>query len=147
MEIRGEFTFNLSREKVWEILCDPRILAAIVPICKDVRQISPSQYSGDLFFKAGHIAGLFRGQIELLNLQKPTGYNIKVQGDSAIGVVQIEGSMHLESAENSTIMHYSGTVNYGGRISSIGSRVLEHATYSIMNQSFNTLNRFLLTKR
>lgn len=147
MEIQGEFTFNLPHEQVWEILCDPRILASIIPVCKDIRQTSPTQYAGELFFRAGSMAGLFRGRIELLNIQKPLSYDIKVQGDSSIGVIQMEGSMSLQAQEDSTTMHYNGTVHYGGRIISVGSRILEQATYAIVNQSFNTLHRFLLARK
>lgn len=147
MEIKGAFIFELPQEQVWDILGDPRILASIIPVCKDIRQISPNQYTGELFFRAGSMAGVFRGRIELLNIQKPMSYDIKVKGDSSIGIVQMEGSMNLEAQDESTIMHYDGTVQYGGRMISVGSRILEQATHAVMNQSLNTLHRFLLARK
>ncbi len=146
MDINGEFTFNLPQRAVWDVLRDPRVLAVIIPICRDMKQVTDSTYTGVLFFKAGNIAGTFRGHIELCNIQAPDSYEIKVKGESTVGVVNISGSMYLQAEDDKTIMHYSGTIQFGGRIASVGSRLLDMAVRSTMQQSFDTLHRYLLAR-
>jgi carbon monoxide dehydrogenase subunit G len=113
---------------------------------RDVRQVSDNQYTGVLFFRVGTIAGTFQGNIELLNIQEPDSYDIKVQGSSPVGQVQINGGMNLEAKGDQTLMSYQGTFQFGGRIASVGSRVLEIAVRSVINQSFDTLSRYLILK-
>lgn len=146
MEIKGEFTFKLPQKTVWDVLRDPKVLALIIPICRDVKQVTDTTYTGVLFFKAGNIAGTFRGEIELCNIQAPDSYDIKVKGESTVGVVNITGNMYLESDDEKTVMHYGGTVQFGGRIASVGSRLLDMAVRSMMQQSFDTLHRYLLAR-
>jgi uncharacterized protein len=146
MELAGEYTFDLSQDKVWDVLRDPKALAAIIPMVRDVRQVADDQYTGVLFFRAGNIAGTFQGRIELLNIQAPDSYDVKVQGISPVGHVQINGAMHLETRDNQTVMIYKGTFSSGGRIASVGSRLLEAAVRSVINQSFDTLSRYLVLK-
>jgi carbon monoxide dehydrogenase subunit G len=54
--------------------------------------------------------------------------------------------MRLESQDNGTTMYYEGHIMYGGRIASVGSRLLEMSTRTIMQQSFDTLSRYLNVK-
>jgi carbon monoxide dehydrogenase subunit G len=108
--------------------------------------VGENEYTGALFFRVGSIAGTFRGKIELFNLQAPTSYDVKVQGSSSVGQVNINGKMRLEAQDNKTIMHYEGHILYGGRIASVGSRLLEMSTRTIIAQSFDTLSRYLTVK-
>lgn len=146
MDIMGEFTFEVPQETLWEVLRDPRALASIIPMVMDVKQISDHQYTGTLYFRVGSIAGTFHGKIELSNIQAPKSYDIKVQGSSSVGQATINGRMHLESQDNRTTMFYQGNIHFGGRIASVGSRLLEVSTRTIMQQSFETLSRYLTVK-
>lgn len=147
MDIVGDFTFRLPQSAAWHILRDPKVLSAIVPICRDVRQVSDDRYTGVLYFRAGNMAGKFQGTIELFNIREPDSYDIKVQGNSPIGVVNVVGSMYLEPQADHTIMHYQGKIQFGGRIAEVGSRLLEHTVNSMMRQSFEALNLWLVTKQ
>lgn len=146
MDIAGEFTFELPQEVVWQVLQDPRALATIVPLAKDMKLVADNQYTGSLFFRVGSIAGTFHGQIELLNIMSPNSYDIKVHGSSPVGQVDITGGMRLECTDDKTTMFYQGNINFGGRIASVGSRMLELSVRSIMQQSFQTLNVYLSVK-
>jgi carbon monoxide dehydrogenase subunit G len=146
MDITGEYSFDIPQERVWEVLQDPKALSLIIPLIMNVKQVGDNQYTGTLFFKVGTIAGTFHGKIELLNMQPPNSYDVKVHGKSAVGEVNIVGGMRLEAQEQGTLMHYQGDVQYNGRIASVGSRVLEVATRAIIQKSFETLSRYLSIK-
>jgi carbon monoxide dehydrogenase subunit G len=146
MEIAGEFMFSAPQDGVWEVMRDPRALAVIVPMAMNMREVGEYLYTGSLFFKVGAVAGTFQGQIQLTNILAPDSYDIEVQGTSSVGNVIIKGRMRLEPHDDQTIMFYQGTVNFGGRIATVGSRLLDVAVRSIMTQSFQTLDRYLSVK-
>jgi uncharacterized protein len=146
MEIRGEFTFNVPQDLLWDVLQDPRALAMIIPLAMEMKQSAEHQYTGALFFKVGSMAGMFRGKITLDNLVAPTSYDIKVHGTSGIGEVNIDGNMSLETDGEATTMHYYGHATFGGRMASVGSRMIDMAVQNIIQQSFTTLNRYLMVK-
>jgi carbon monoxide dehydrogenase subunit G len=54
--------------------------------------------------------------------------------------------MSLEAQKDQTIMHYQGNIQFGGRIASVGSRMLDTAVRTMMEQSFEILNVYLMTK-
>jgi carbon monoxide dehydrogenase subunit G len=146
MEIAGEFVFDAPQAGVWEVLRDPKALAVIVPMAMNMKQVADNQYTGTLFFKVGAVAGAFHGKIELTNLQAPDSYDIEVRGSSPVGQAHIKGRMRLESLGDQTTMFYEGDINFGGRIASVGSRLLDVSVRTIMEQSFKTLDRYLTIK-
>jgi carbon monoxide dehydrogenase subunit G len=146
MEIGGEYKFEVPQQVLWEVLQDPRALSLIIPLAMDMKQVGENQYTGALFFKVGSVAGLFRGKIELYNLQAPTSYEIKVHGSSPTGQVDIVGGLRLESNGDETTMFYHGKINFGGRIVSVGSRLIELAVRTIIQSSLETLNRYMKLK-
>ena len=146
MNVAGGFTFDVSRENLWEVLRDPSALAVILPMAMNMKQLAENRYRGDLFFRVGSVAGTFNGTIELSHLQPPTSYEIEVQGSSPVGQVNIKGRMRLESQDNQTTMLYEGNIMFGGRMASVGSRLLDLAIQSTIQQSFKTLNQYLMIK-
>jgi carbon monoxide dehydrogenase subunit G len=43
MKIEGRYLFKAPRERVWQVLLDPKILAQCMPGCEDLKEIGPDQ--------------------------------------------------------------------------------------------------------
>jgi len=54
--------------------------------------------------------------------------------------------MRLEATGNETIMHYRGNAQFGGRIASVAQRVVDQAVQAMIRESFDALDRYLLTE-
>lgn len=150
MHISGEYTFDAPQDIVWAALQDPLVLGAVVPTCWGVEKIAEHQYTGILQFKIGSMQGTFKGKINLLNVVAPTSYDIQVTGNGLLGVATVKGNLGIETVENGTKMHYQGEAQFGGRIASVGSRLLESAVHVMLDQSLVALNKYLkveVTKR
>lgn len=146
MDIKGNFTFDVPRNTVWEALQDPIILATVVHTCWGVEKIGEGLYTGTLLFKVGSMQGTFKGTIQLANLVAPESYDIVVEGKSLIGVARVVGHMHLESHDEQTVMNYDGRAQFGGRIASVGQRLVTTATEAMIRQSFDALNNYLVKR-
>ena len=144
MHISGDYTFEAPQDIVWEALQDPLVLGAVVHTCWGVEKIAEYQYTGILQFKIGSMQGTFKGKINLANVVAPTSYDIQVSGNGLLGVANVKGSLRIETVEeNKTKMHYQGEAQFGGRIASVGSRLLESAVNAMLNQSLVALNKYL----
>ena len=143
MDVSGEYTFDAPQAMVWAALLDPNVLGSIMPGGKGFEQTAPDQYAGVLEVKVGPVQGTFQGQIKLSDIQAPEHYQMDVDGKGAPGFVKANGSLRLEARGNQTFMAYTGTAQVGGRIASVGQRLVESAARSIIRQSLDALNAYL----
>ncbi len=145
--LKGSYNFDAEQSIVWEALQNPRLLATIIPTCWGVEKIGDNSFRGTLQFSVGSMSGVFKGNISLSNLQAPDSYDAVVRGSAPIGIVKLTGSMRLEPTDDGkTIMHYQGDVLFGGRIASVGSRLLDMSVKAMLNQSLDALNEHFLSK-
>lgn len=143
MELAGDYVFDAPQQMVWDALLDPNVLGSIMPGGKGFEQIGENQYNGVLEVKVGPVQGAFQGKITLSDIQAPESYKIEVDGKGAPGFVKANGGLRLETRESQTFMEYSGQAQVGGRIASVGQRLLDSAARSIVRQSLDALNEYL----
>jgi carbon monoxide dehydrogenase subunit G len=143
MELSGDYLFDAPQSLVWQSLLDPNVLGQVMPGGKGFQQIGENQYDGVLEVKVGPVQGTFQGKITLSDIVPPEHYKIEVDGKGAPGFVKANGSLHLETRESQTFMTYSGAAQVGGRIASVGQRLLDSAARSIVRQSLEALNEYL----
>lgn len=146
MEVRGDYTFDAPQQLTWEALQDPEVLASIMPGGEDFKEIGQDEYTGLLNVKVGPVQGEFTGVIKLSDIVAPESYSMQVDGKGAPGFVKANGSLKLSEEGEKTHMDYHGTVQIGGRIASVGQRLLEASTKSIIRQSLEGLNDYLKVK-
>ena len=143
MEVGGEYTFDAPREMVWEALQDPDVLGKVMPGGQGFEQVGENEYAGTLNVKVGPVQGKFKGKIVLSSLVPPESYNLDVDGKGAPGFVKANGAMRLTDQGDKTSMMYEGTARVGGRIASVGQRLLDASAKSIIRQSLDGLNEYL----
>jgi carbon monoxide dehydrogenase subunit G len=143
MDISGEYVFDAPQELVWKALQDPNVLGSVMPGGQGFQQVAENQFSGTLLIKVGPVQGTFQGQIELSDVKPPDSYQIVVDGKGAPGFVKASGGMRLEPRDKQTFMAYSGQAQIGGRIASVGQRLLDSSARSIIRQSLDGLNEYL----
>lgn len=146
MELSGEYTFDAPQALVWDALQDPNVLGAVMPGGQGFQQVGENQYTGNLLIKVGPVQGTFQGQIKLKDIKAPESYNIEVDGKGAPGFVKASGGLKLEARGSQTFMAYSGQAQVGGRIASVGQRLMDSAARSITRQSLDALNEYLKVK-
>jgi uncharacterized protein len=146
MDVSGDYLFDTPQELVWEALQDPNVLGSVMPGGKGFEQTGENQYSGILEVKVGPVQGTFQGKITLSDIKAPESYKIEVDGTGATGFVKAIGNMRLEARGVQTFMEYSGQAQVGGRIASVGQRLMDSAARSIIRQSLVALNEYLKTK-
>ena len=146
MKLEGSYTFEAPRDDVWQALMDPDVLANVMPGCKGLEQIGENKYEGILNIKVGPVQGKFQGTVTITEANEPESYRMEVDGRGAPGFMKGTGEVRLEDQGETTILHYSGDAQIGGRIASVGQRLLDSTAKSMTRQSLEGLQEQIETR-
>ncbi|MGQ0648461.1 MAG: SRPBCC family protein [Gemmatimonadaceae bacterium] len=140
MKIAGDYVFAAPRAVVWEGLLDPRVLAAVLPGCERLELAGANEYEGQLKIKVGPVQGDFLGKVKLEDLQPPTSYRMVIDGRGTQGFVKATAAIALTDDGAGTRMSYDSDAQVGGRIASVGQRLIESSARAIVKQSLEGLD-------
>jgi carbon monoxide dehydrogenase subunit G len=141
MIVSGEHRFQAPRQKVWEALLDPDVLAGTLPGFQGLEQVGENEFAGSLALGVGPVQGRFEGRVELSDLTPPSAYRLKMSGRGAPGHVEGNGQVELEEDGQGTRMRYEVDVRIGGRIAGVGQRLLEMTARTLTRQALASLAR------
>ncbi len=140
MQLEGIYTFDAPRDEVWTALMDPEILASIIPGCKKLEQVGQNDYQAVMKMRVGSVQGEFQAGIKISDIEAPEGYIIQVTGKGSSTCMKGKGQIRLAEQDTSTVMQYSGQAQIGGRIASVGQRLLKSSAKAIIQQSLDGLH-------
>lgn len=140
MQIQGSHTFTAPRQAVWDALLDPTVLSMALPGGEQLEKVSENEYKAAMNVKVGPVQGKFDGKVELSNINAPESYTMKVSGQGAAGFLNGAGDVTLSDVAGGTLMSYSGDAQVGGRIASVGQRLIESTAKSIIKQGLAALD-------
>ena len=144
MKLKGEYIFNGPREKVWELVRDPEVLATALPGTQSLNQVSENEYEGKMHVRVGPVAGVFSGRVVASDEVPPESYTLSVEGKGAPGFAKGTGHVQLmDQGDGTTLMKYEGEMQIGGRIASVGQRLMDSASKSMIRQGLEALNKAL----
>jgi len=146
MKLSGDYTFAAPKDLVWEALMDPEVLARVMPGCEKLEAIGENEYEAVLKIKVGPVQGKFNGGVTLLDINKPDSYRMKVSGKGPAGFMNGEGAIQLEAEGNSTRIHYEGQAQVGGKIASVGQRLMDSSAKALTKQSLDGLNKQIMAR-
>lgn len=139
MKIEGSHKIQAPRERVFQALTDPAVLQKCIPGCEELQKTAENQYTAKLSAGVGSIKSVFTATITLDELTPPSHYRLIIEGKGQPGFVKGSGSFDLEEQDSNTEVKYSGDVNVGGLIASVGQRMLQGAAKMMASKFFSSL--------
>lgn len=136
MKLSGTRSFPAPRQKVWEFLNDPQRLAKCIPGCEKLETIGENEYSGQINVGLAAVKGVYNGKVKLEDLRPPTHYKMLLDGKGKQGFIRGSGTMDLEDQGGQTSLKYSGDVQIGGPLASVGQRMVDGAAKMMIGQFF-----------
>jgi carbon monoxide dehydrogenase subunit G len=139
MKIEGSHQINADRERVYAKLIDPAVLQRCIPGCEALDKTGEHSYSATIRVGVGAIKGVFNGSVRLEDMRPPEHYRIVVEGKGAPGFLKGSGNLDLETANDGTSIKYTGDVQLGGTIASVGQRMIQGTAKMMATQFFTAL--------
>jgi len=145
MNIDGEFTFEGPREQVWDLLLDPDVLAKALPGTQNLEITEEDLYEGTMQVQIGPVtAGVFSVKIAVGDKRHPESYTMAIEGKGPIGFTRGMATVRLEEIESEvTLMRYDAALQIGGRVASVGQRLLDSVGKSLTKRGLEALSREL----
>lgn len=138
MELSGEYRLPADRETVWKMLNDPEVLKECIPGCEELEKTSDTSFTAKVTSKIGPVKAKFKGDVELTDMDPPKGYTISGQGKGgAAGFAKGSSKVTLEEDGDETILRYTANAQLGGKIASVGSRLIDGVAKKMADQFFN----------
>jgi uncharacterized protein len=144
MNLEGTFVFSGPREKVWELLQDPAVLAKILPGTERLALTSEDRFEGVMKVSVGPMtAAKFDVTVTLRDKVAPERFGMQIDGKGALGYTRGTASVELQEHPNGTLMQYKADVQIGGRIAAVGQRLLDSVARMMMRQALEALEQEL----
>jgi len=144
MKIEGKYIFDGRREDVWVLVRDPEVLATCLPGTQSVQKVSDEEYAGEINVRIGPISGAFAGKIFVTNEVPPVSCTLTVEGVGKIGFLKGTGNIDMANqGEGKTLMKYTGEVQIGGKVASVGQRLFDTVSKGMIKQGLDKLNAIL----
>lgn len=139
MHIASSYTFSAPPTRVWDVLMDTTAIAACVPGCQELTPIGEDRYRAKMAVVVAAVTGNFDATIELADKTPPSGYTLRVDGQSRAGFVKGSSRIALVEVEGRTRVDVAADVQVGGPVARVGQRLLEGVGKGMMDRFFACL--------
>jgi carbon monoxide dehydrogenase subunit G len=137
MEITGEYRIQATQQAVWDALNDPAVLQRSLPGCQSLEQTGEHEFTAVVGAKVGPVSAIFRGKVELGDLDPPHGYTISGRGQGGpAGFAKGSANVSLQPDGEGTWLRYKANVEVGGKLASVGGRLIRNIAGSLAEDFF-----------
>lgn len=144
MKIEGSYEFKAPRERVWQVLLDPQVMAQCMPGCESMEEVSLDQYEASVKVGIAAVKGSYKAKVAIKDKQPPSHYVLSGQGSGGPGFMQ--GDLVIDLEENThggTTLKYSTDAKIGGLIAGVGQRMLGGIGKMMVDQFFKKMEGFV----
>jgi carbon monoxide dehydrogenase subunit G len=138
--MQGSYSFDAPLETVWNALFDPEVLARTLPGCEKLERVG-NQFKGDINVKMGPVQGKFQGKVDILDVKERESYTMIVDGRGPAGFGKATALMRVQTEGSGTRLDYDSDVTVGGKIASVGQRLIDASSRAIVKQSLEGLHQ------
>lgn len=139
MKISGSYPLPLPRERAYQIMQDPEILARAIPGCESLEKIGLDEYRMKMKMALASLSGAFEGKVRITDQAPPESFRLVVEGSGKIGFVKGDGLLKLSPVEGGTEVSYEGEAQVGGTLAAVGQRLIDGTAKMMIKKFFEKL--------
>lgn len=144
MELTGEYRIPAPRDRVWAALNDPQVLKASIAGCQELEKVTDSEFRAIVTTRVGPVSATFRGNVTLSDQDPPNGYTLTGQGQGgAAGFAKMQTRVSLAPDGDATVLTYTAKAEIGGKLASVGSRLVQAVAKKNADDFFGAFARQL----
>lgn len=134
MRIEDSFTIAASRDRVWQAIKSPAVVAPCVPGCQGVEVISPTLYKAQVRVQLGPIKATFNVDVEIASEIEPEEIRSRTRGEEGgrASSLSAENVLRLtELGAEETEVYYLSEVSVVGRLGKFGLGIMKKKAASL----------------
>jgi uncharacterized protein len=139
VKISGSYTLPLTRERAYQIMQDPEILARAIPGCEGLERIGPDEYRMKMKMTLASLSGAFEGKVRITEQTPPESFRLVVEGSGRVGFVKGDGLLKLSAVDGGTEVAYEGEAQVGGTMAAVGQRLIDGTAKMMIKKFFDKL--------
>lgn len=140
MNVNGEYRLPASPDRVWEALRDAETLRACIPGCQEVERLGDGEYRGRLTAQVGAVTTSYDARAVLSEETPVRNWVVSAHLESpTAGSAEGEATVTLTPEGADTIVSYRARIEPGGRLASVGPRLLNGVAIRMANEFFTRL--------
>lgn len=131
------------RERIWQLLLDPRVLARLLPGVEKLEATGPDQYAVVVRIGVGAVRGTYTGKVQLTDQRPPESYRLLGEAKGGPGWAKGSATLTLVPEGAGTRIVAKGDAQVGGPVASVGQRMMEGVARSMASEFFQSIEREL----
>lgn len=142
LRAQGQIRLKVVPEEIFSVLLDQNRLKNVIPGCESIQESiiqNGIRFDCVAVVKIGVAKARFNAKIDLIDIVRPTSFSLGGEGRGPLGMALGMGGVRLEAIEGETLLHYDYQAQVSGKLSAIGSRLLEGAIRLVLDQLFRAL--------
>jgi hypothetical protein len=141
--VRGESVVARTRERLWALVLDPRVLRESIPGCQSLDETAPRRYHIVLKFGKGPVRGRFHGEAELCDVVETERCRIDVHAKGLPGSVKGSVVVCLGAVQGDprTRLSWEADAEVHGLLRVLGTSFWEHTARSFVDHLVGELSR------
>lgn len=144
MDLTGEYRIPAPRAKVWDALNDAAILKQCIDGCEELNKEGDNAFTAKVTAKVGPVKAKFAGKVTLENIDPPNGYTIRGEGQGGVaGFAKGSADVKLVDDGAATILTYLARAEVGGKLASVGSRLVEGVAKKTADDFFGKFSQIV----
>lgn len=136
MKVAGVYSLAVLRDRAYDLLQTPDVLARCIPGCESIVPIGDNTYQMKMKLAIASMAGLFHGKVSIADQNPPESFRLIVEGNGKIGFMKGEGLLRLTPDDESTSISYEGDLQVGGTIAAVGQRLIDTTSKMLIKKFF-----------
>lgn len=143
MHFEGTFDVKAPRSKVFDFLLDPQKISACMPDLQKLEVRSPDEFVAVIRAGVSFIKGDFTMRFTTTERDPPAHAKLVAHGTGMGSTIDLDTLLDLADAQGGTSMKWAAEAMVGGRIASVGQRLLSGQAEKIVKQLFGCLQKQL----
>ncbi len=140
MHFDGTYSIKAPRRDVFDLLTDPRQISKCMPDLQKLDVRSEDEFMVVVRAGVAFIKGEFTLNFKVAEKDPPTHAKLVARGSGMGSVIDLQTIMDLaDEGKAGTILKWQADAKVGGRIASVGQRLLDSQAEKIVNQLFECL--------
>jgi uncharacterized protein len=140
LHFEGTFNTKASKDKVYSFVLDPNQISQCMPDLQKLEVKSPDDFIAIVKAGVSFIKGDFTLHFTTVERTPPTHAKLNARGNGIGSTVDLETVMDFTDApEGGTTMKWSAEAKIGGRIASVGQRLISGQAEKIVKSLFDCL--------